>query len=109
MAYQDVANLGLDPDFRLRLMACLTTESVLKVGDALADLCLRTPASGADMFMPYVSSAPGFGDKYAAGGQESITDGEILAAVQASWPKVAALYADLLNPEEAVVAEGTGP
>lgn len=92
MGYQDVADLATDANFRARLAACLASESVGKTGDGLADLILRNPSSGANMFMPLVSSAPGFGDKYATGGQEAVTDGDLLSAVQASWAKVTALY-----------------
>jgi hypothetical protein len=98
MGYADVANLSKDSDFTERLAAGLTGESVLKTGDALADLILKNPPIGASMFMPLVSSAPGFGDKYASGGQESITDGEILSAMQAAWPRVTDLYDSTLNP-----------
>ena len=98
MAYQDVYNLGTDPLFRNRLVATLTTESVNKTNDALADQAMRNPDATALWFMPFVSSAPGFGDQYATGGQEAIDDGELLSATQASWPKVSALYADVLNP-----------
>ena len=48
--------------------------------------------------MPFISSAPGFGDQYAQGGQEAIEDSELLSATQAAWPKVADLYSDVLNP-----------
>jgi len=98
MAYQDLADLAIDQEFKLRLGACLSSESMLKVNDSLADLCLRTPASGADMFMPLVAAAPGFADKYAEGGQMSITDGDVLSAVQNYWARVAGLYASILEP-----------
>lgn len=92
MGYQDTANLATDNDFRARLAACLSGEAMGKVGDGLADLILKNPSSAANMFMPLVSASPGFGDKYAAGGQDQITDGDLLSSVQANWARVAALY-----------------
>jgi len=97
MAYQDVYNLGTDPLFRNRLVATLTTESATKTNDPLADQALRNPDGTAVWFMPFISSAPGFGDQYATGGQEAIDDGELLSATQAAWPKVSALYSDILT------------
>jgi hypothetical protein len=98
MSYEDVANLAADAEFGRRIGAALTTESVVKTDDALADAILKNPALSVQMFMPLVSSAPGFGAAFAAGGQESITDGQILSAVQSSWGRVAELYASTLNP-----------
>ncbi len=98
MSYQDVYNLGTDPQFHNRLSAALTTEAVAKTDDALADQVLRNPDATALWFMPFISSAPGFAEAYATGGQESITDGQMLSAVQAAWPKVADLYSSVLVP-----------
>ena len=97
MSYEDVANLAKDGDFASRLAAGLTNEAVLKTGDALADVILKNPPLGASMFIPLVSSAPGFGAKYATGGQESITDGDLLSAMQAFWPRVTELYDSTLS------------
>jgi len=97
MAYEDVYNLGTDPRFRNRLVATLTTESAVKTNDTLADQVLRNPDGTSLWFMPFISSAPGFGDQYAQGGQEAIEDSELLSATQAAWPKVADLYSDVLN------------
>ncbi len=98
MSYADIANLAKDSDFVERLAAGLTSEAMLINADPLADLILKNPPIGSSMFMPLISSAPGFGDKYAAGGQESITDGDMLASIQAAWPRVAELYDSTLNP-----------
>lgn len=92
MSYQDQANLASDPLFAHRLGAALANEAALKVDDQLADQVLRDPSGGVGMFMPLISTAPGFGDKYAATGQESIADGEMLAAIQANWTRVSDLY-----------------
>lgn len=98
MAYDDVYNLGVDPQFRNRLVATLTTESANKTNDPLADQAMKNPGGTALWFMPFISSAPGFGDQYAGGGQAAIDDGELLSATQAAWPRVADLYASVLVP-----------
>ena len=92
MTYQNTADLSADTDYQERLSACLTTEALGRPGDALADQLLRSPAYGLQAFGPVVASAPGFGDKYAGGGQSAVTDGDLLSAVQASWERIAGLY-----------------
>lgn len=98
MTYQDIYDLGVDTAFRARLTAALTTESAAKTDDPLGDQIMRNPDGTAVWFMPFIQSAPGFGDKYATSGQGAITDGELLAATQAAWPKVADLYAPAPAP-----------
>lgn len=93
MSYTEMADLAADAQFKRRLGMCLASESTLKVDDPLADSILRGVAWGVDMFMPWIATAPSFADKYEAGGQENITDADILAAVQSSWTSVANLYA----------------
>lgn len=85
MSYQDQYNLGTDPEFTQRLTAAVTDESRAKTDDPLAEYVMRNPTAGAALFMPFVSTAPGFGD---AGGQANITDAQILSAIQASWDAV---------------------
>ena len=94
MTYLDQANLATDVAFGNRLSACLTEQATSK-SDSLAADTLRLPYQAVGRFMPFVAVAPGFGDAYATGGQEAITDGMMLAEVQAQWDSVAALY-----PEE---------
>ena len=91
MTYQNEADLAEDVAFSRRLSACLSTEAKGK-SDALAGYVLTDPVVGAQYFVPYLSTAPGFGDTYATGGSEAIQDPEILAAVQANWDAVAALH-----------------
>lgn len=90
MSYQDQQQLGADGAFQGRVWACITTEAVAKDpgADPLADYILPDPWRSVPLFMPFLATAPGFGDAYATGGQESITDGMLLAATQASWPRV---------------------
>lgn len=88
MSYADQAALGADREFSQRLSSALTTEGRSKITDPLGKLVMNSPVQGVAVFIPFVSSAPGFADKYAAGGQAAITDGDILSAVQASWADV---------------------
>jgi len=88
MSYADQSALSSDQEFNRRLQAALTTEGRANVADPVSKLVMNSPAQGGAVFMPFVSSAPGFADKYGAGGQESITDNDLLAAVQASWADV---------------------
>jgi hypothetical protein len=88
MSYTDQAGLNSDPEFNRRTSSALTTEGRAKVNDPLGKLIMNSPQQGVVVFMPFLSSAPGFADKYATGGQEAITDGDILSAVQASWADV---------------------
>ena len=88
MSYENQAALSADGDFNRRLSAALTTEGRGKVSDPLGKLIMNSPQQGVTVFMPFISSAPGFADKYGTGGQESITDGDLLSAVQASWADV---------------------
>jgi hypothetical protein len=88
MTYADQAALAADPDFTRRLQSALTTEGRADVADPLAKLVMNSPGQGGAVFMPFISSAPGFADKYATGGQSAVTDGDLLSAVQASWADV---------------------
>lgn len=91
MSYSDQAALAGDQAFNARLSAALTTEGRADVTDPLGKLVMNSPMQGVAVFMPFVSSAPGFADKYGAGGEASITDADMLAAVQAVWDDVAAV------------------
>jgi hypothetical protein len=94
MTYADTAALAADPDYGSRLAACVVTESLGKPDDALADAVLRNgPGYAVNVFGPTVASAPGFGDKYATGGAAAVTDADLLSAVQASWARLAGVYA----------------
>jgi hypothetical protein len=99
MTYEDTAALAADPDYGRRLAACVVTESLGKPGDQLADDVIRNgPGFAVNVFGPTVASAPGFGDKYAAGGAAGVTDPDLLSAVQASWERLAAVYAPAATP-----------
>jgi hypothetical protein len=93
MAYADTAALAADPDYQSRLAVCVISEALGKPVDSFTDQLLRTgPQFAAIVFGPTVASAPGFGDKFATGGQAAVTDGDLLSAVQSNWTRVAGLY-----------------
>ena len=92
MSYADTSALGKDPDFNNRVSACLDTEAIGKTDDVSDQILKNNPAKYmVGVFMPFVASAPGLSDAYAAGGQEAISDGDILSAVQGAWARVGEL------------------
>ena len=91
MSYENEADLASDIPFARRLASCITEEAKGK-DDNISTLILLNPSNGAGYFMPFISTAPGFGEKFAEGGSRSIEDAEILSAVQANWEAVAELY-----------------
>lgn len=98
MTFQHAAELARDSGFSARLAAALAKEALAKASDYLVDRILMNPDVGAAWFMPFVASAPTFDEKYGAGGQLAITDGEMLSAIQASWAQVFALYEPEVTP-----------
>lgn len=93
MAFADVAALAIDPDYQARLSACVYTEALAKPGDKFSNQIIKLgPNFATACFGPTVAAAPGLGDLYAGGGQAAVTDGDLLAAVQANWARVAALF-----------------
>lgn len=85
MSYADRAALVSDPAFVGRLNACVTNEALPKAqaNDPFSERLMTSYGWGATIFMPWISSAPGFDV-----GQELITDNMILSAVQAFWDEV---------------------
>lgn len=88
MTYQQQYELSVDAGFLNRTWSALCEESTAKPNDELAGQILASPYSGVMAFMPYLATAPGFDDEFAAGGSAAIADGELLAAIQASWSHV---------------------
>jgi len=86
MAYIDRATLKVDSKFRGRLDACILNEAFGKPSDPFVDRILSEPNYGLEAFLPLITSLPGFDRP-----EEEITDGDILAGVQATWPRVEAL------------------
>jgi hypothetical protein len=97
MTYQQIADLGKDEAFLERLAAAVT-EQAKSHSDYAAESSLRSPSQGATMFMPFVSTEPGFAAAYGEGGQEAITDGMMLSAIQANWDAVNTLWAPISTP-----------
>ena len=95
MSYADQAALDADPDWRTRVETCCFEQAQIFVNDGRADIA-NLASTVLVSFVPntlrqYVSYSPGFADKYASGGQVSITDGDLLSATQTVWPTVAGL------------------
>lgn len=88
MSYADRAALVTDPEFIGRLNACVTNEAMplAQAGDPFGQRLMTSWGWGGTIFMPWVSSAPGFDVP-----QDQITDGMLLSAVQAAWATVEAL------------------
>lgn len=93
MSYENMSDLANDQEFAARLASAVCEQAKTRETEYVAQAGLRSPTSGAQMFMPFVSTEPGFADAYADGGQEAITDGQILSAVQANWNAVAVVWA----------------
>jgi len=97
VSYQTQANLAADQNFQQRLTACTSEQAGAFDDDpdpanaSLADRILADATLGLSYFIWPVATAPGFGD---AADQEAISDGQLLAAVQALWPTVAAIHPD---------------
>jgi hypothetical protein len=89
MTYQDQQALSVDQDFINRTWAALSEQAQLQpAADPVAIAVLKNPFVGVGMFMPFLATAPTFGDQFAAGGSAEIDDLELLSAIQAAWAKV---------------------
>lgn len=87
MSYEDQHAIYEDFTFRGRLEAAVTKESRSRSGD-MASAILRYPLTGTELFLPWVTTEPGFD----VADQRQITDGMLLAAIQAVWAPVEASY-----------------
>lgn len=95
MSYLAQAELRVDGPLQARTVACVFEQATIYTDDgrpdiaALADLHLRDSTTVLGVWMPFVAAAPGFADHESS---EDITDADLLAAVQADWPKVASVF-----------------
>jgi hypothetical protein len=102
MSYSAVSLLNQDPAYAGRVRSCVTEQAASLTGDAnlavaaCANAGLRGDPVIMDTFVRTTSSAPGLGDKADKGDgtvdQTLIVDGDLLAAIQANFPRVAALF-----------------
>jgi hypothetical protein len=103
MTYQAQSALTYDDAFNNRQRAALTGQAGIYKDDAradmkaLADAVLRSDPPGLFVtFQSMLAAAPGFADDADNGDgtvdSSKISDPQILSAVQAGWPTVAALY-----------------
>jgi hypothetical protein len=97
MSYEEISDLARDQDFAARLAAAVT-EQAKTHDDYISGATLRSPEQGVTMFMPFVSTEPGFAAAYGSGGQEAISDGMILSGVQANWDRVNTTWEPITTP-----------
>jgi hypothetical protein len=104
MTYLAQSKLESDPAFSARCRAALTEQSLVFKDSQLPDLqalagdLLRNAGAPTGTFLRMLAGAPGFADEVDVGdGQINsslVSDANLLAAVQADFPVVAALYFD---------------
>ena len=100
MSYQTVAQLTQDYLFLQRVEAVTQEQALVFRNDGrpeISSLAIRLIADSGmavSWFRWPIALSPGFGDKFEQGGQESITDADLLAATQVAWFTVAAAHAD---------------
>jgi hypothetical protein len=103
MSYLSQWRLAADDEFVSRCRAALVGQAEVFKDDDRADIAalatsLLTAATPQESltFIGLLAAAPGFADKVDQGdgtiNSSLIVDGEILSAVQAEWPTVAALF-----------------
>ena len=103
MSYLSQWQLAYDDGFVSRCRAAITNQSVIFKDDGRADIAaladsILTVADAQEIntFLSMLGAAPGFADAADNGDgtvdSSQITDEEILAAVQAEYPTVAALF-----------------
>jgi hypothetical protein len=103
MSYLTQWRLAYDDEFVSRSRAALTQQAEVFKDDDRADIAalatsLLTAANPQESltFVGLLAAAPGFGDTVDQGdgtvNSSLIADADILAAVQAEWPTVAALF-----------------
>jgi hypothetical protein len=103
MSYLSQWRLTYDADFVARSRAAMTNQAAIYKDDergdiaALADDLLTAATPQVSLtFVSVLAAAPGFADEADNGDgtvdSSRITDAELLAALQAQWPAVAALF-----------------
>jgi len=98
MSYAEMSGLANDPEFAGRLASAVCEQAKTRETEYVAQAALRSPETGASMFMPFVTTEPGFSDTYSESGQAGITDLQILSAVQANWDGVATVWTPITTP-----------
>ena len=96
MSYEQISRLVLDEPLAQRVQACVWEQASIFIDDGRGDIAafanqtLRSPISIKSMWMPVIANSPGFAEK--VDDTTQITDGDLLASVQANWPRLAKLY-----------------
>lgn len=94
MSYKSLTAASQDPGLQSRTIACAQQEArTSQAGTAFADTVIANPAEGVQLVWPVaLNTEAEYASALAAGvpnpgnDESVITDGMILAAVQASWP-----------------------
>jgi hypothetical protein len=103
MSYASRAALANDPGFRSRTTTCCVEQALVFTNDgrpdmaALADAIILSDANAGPL-VDLVAVSPNFVDTT---DPATVEDGDILAAVQATWPTYAAVAypaPDVINP-----------
>jgi len=109
MSYESQASLTQDIGFNARCRSALTNQAAIYKDDSRQDisslatslLVAKVPQE-TETFIAMLAAAPGFADKVDNGDgsidSSKIDDAEILSAVQAEWPTVAALFYPEASP-----------
>jgi hypothetical protein len=103
MSYQAQADLAADAGFTRRVDACAVEQADVFKDDArpafvaLAEGVMRGDPDMIFTFVRLVAAAPGLADTATTGqggtiDQSTVTDADILSAVQANWEVVAGLF-----------------
>lgn len=101
MSYSDIDMLTQDPLFGGRIRACCVEQAEVYKNDArpefvdLANDVLKGDGQGVASFIRITAAAPGIAEMATTNGsldQSQVTDGAILASVQANWEVVADLF-----------------
>jgi hypothetical protein len=105
MSYQSQWRLQNDDGFVSRSRAALTNQAAVYKDDGRPDIAALAESLLVDTnpqetltFVSLLAAAPGFADMVDQGDgtvdSSQVSDGDILSAVQAGWPTVAALFYD---------------
>lgn len=101
MSYQSQAKLLEDHDFQVRMDSCCTEQAHIFKDDARPDFValaqdVMRDGEHVSTFVRLGAGAPGVADKVeqpnGAIDSSLVTDGDLLAIVQANWPTVTSLY-----------------
>lgn len=107
MSYTATAALIADEGFIDRVEVCgieqakaISVDSSASGQDRTLAIEIIADLGNASRLVPIVATEPSFADLYESGGQQSISDGMILAAVQQRWHTAALPFVPTAPPIE---------